>query len=74
MAQPDVEHLLRECSAISDKLNNLLTGIHLKAGMLLTKTDDPYIVKGLREISGVAEEAASYSAMLHRLSDSTTDR
>jgi len=71
MTQPDVKQLLRECGAISDKLNNLLTGIHLKAGMLLTKTGDPYIAKGLREISVVAEEAASYSAMLQRLSATT---
>jgi hypothetical protein len=49
----------------------LLTGIYLKAGVLMTKTADEYIANGLREISVIAEEAASYSAMLQRLSDKT---
>lgn len=65
----EVDQLLRECAAVSDKLNNLLTGIQLKAGMLMTKTADEYIANGLRQISAVAEEAASYSAMLQRLSE-----
>jgi hypothetical protein len=47
----------------------LLTGIYLKAGVLMTKTADEYIANGLREISAIAEEAASYSAMLQRLSE-----
>ena len=72
MTRPDpLDQLLLECAAVSDKLNNLLTGIHLKAGMLMRKTADEYFVNGLREISAIAEEAASYSAMLQRLSDKT---
>ena len=35
-----LDQLLLECAAVSDKLNNLLTGIHLKAGMLMRKTAD----------------------------------
>jgi hypothetical protein len=67
----EVDQLLRECAAVSDKLNNLLTGIHLKAGMLMTNTADEYVTKGMHEISAIAEEAPSYSAMLRRLSDKT---
>jgi hypothetical protein len=65
MTSPDrVDQLLRECAVVSDKLNNLLV-------VLMTKTADKYIANGLREISVIAEGAASYSAMLQRLSDKT---
>lgn len=68
----EVDQLLRECAAVSDKLNNLLTGIHLKAGILMTKTADERVLTGLHEIEATAEEAATYSAMLRRLSDATS--
>jgi hypothetical protein len=54
--------LLGERAAMSD--NNLLTGIQLKAGMLMTKTADEHVTNALRQISAIAEEAPSYSAML----------
>ena len=73
MARSDeIDQLLRECAAVSDKLNNLLTGIHLRAGILMTKTTDDRVLTGLHEIEAIAEEAASYSAMLRRLSDTTS--
>jgi hypothetical protein len=40
----EVDQLLRECAAVSDKLNNLLTGIHLKTGILMTKTADERVL------------------------------
>jgi hypothetical protein len=46
--------LLGERAAVSD--NNLLTGIQLKAGMLMTRTADEHVTNGLRQISAMQKK------------------
>jgi hypothetical protein len=73
MTNPDeMTQLRRECAAVSDKLNNLLTAIYLKADLLAITADDKHVAAELHKIAKIAEEAASYSAMLRRLSDTTS--
>jgi hypothetical protein len=62
-----MRELAAECAFVSDRLDNLLTAIQLRAGMLAQCSDEPTI-EGLRKILKDAEEAATYSAHLHELS------
>lgn len=63
-----VEQLAAECATVSDKLNNLLTGIHIKAGLLLQQAQSEYEREGLRLILETSKEAATYSERLRELS------
>ena len=63
--------LTQECAQVSEKLNNLLTVIQLRAGMMLethTGGEDD-----LREIIRVAREAGEWSIQLQRMSTEGVD-
>src|SRR3954462_13395601 len=63
------EDLATECGFVADKLNNLLTAIQLKAGLLIEVSSDALARERLRDIVAIAEGAASYSTRLRNLSD-----
>ncbi len=65
------ESLASECGRVSDKLNNLLTGIQIKAGLLLERAQSTAEREGLRLILEASSEAAAHSARLRELSDKT---
>ncbi len=64
------EDLAAECAVVSDKLNNLLTAVQIKVGILIGVSDDEAISRGLNQILEVAAEAASHSARLQEMSKS----
>jgi hypothetical protein len=63
------EDLATECGFVADKLNNLLTAIQLKAGLLIEVSSDALAREKLGDIVAVAGDAASYSTRLRSLSD-----
>jgi hypothetical protein len=60
-----LDQFLGECTAATDKMNNLLTAVQLRAGLMLEL--DAADNKGLREILLSADECAVCSARLQRL-------
>lgn len=62
------DELAAECASISDKLNNLLTGIQIKAGLLLQQAETQHEREGLMLILDASKEAAIYSERLRQLS------
>jgi hypothetical protein len=64
--------LADECARVSDKLNNLLTAIQLRASMLLEESETENRIRGLRIILQVSKEAAAESAKIKELSDPST--
>jgi hypothetical protein len=63
------EELAAECARVSDKLNNLLTGIQIKAGSLLEQAQSITEREGLRLILEASTEAAAHSKRLRKLSE-----
>jgi hypothetical protein len=63
------EDLATECGFVADRLNNLLTAIQLKAGLLLESSTDAFTRERLRKIVALSGDAASYSTRLRNLSD-----
>lgn len=58
--------LAAECGLVADKLNNLLTAIHLRAGLML-KREQPS-EDGIRDILEISAEASKQSLRLMHLS------
>jgi hypothetical protein len=69
--QPALRALAQEVAGLTDTLNNLLTGIMLRADMLATKADKDSRAS-LDEIRQAARRAAEASASLRTLSDSVS--
>ena len=65
-----VEKLAAECASVSDKLNNLLTGIQIKAGLLLEQSQSEHEREGLKMILKASKEAAAHSGRLRQLAGS----
>ena len=55
---------------VSDKLNNVLTAIQIRASLLLKQAHCEYEKRGLQVILQASSEAADYSKDLHALSAS----
>lgn len=62
------EELAAECASVSDKLNNVLTGIQIKAGLLLEQAQTEREREGLQVILETSKEAAMCSERLRQLS------
>lgn len=60
--------LTSKCAAVSDKLNNLLTAIQIRASLLLKQAHSEYEKNGLQVILQASSEAAAYTKALHTLS------
>jgi hypothetical protein len=63
------ERFASECSFVADKLNNLLTAIQLRAGMLVEFSEDERVKRLSQDIITVSQDAAFYSTRLRDLSD-----
>jgi len=61
------EELAAECASVSDKLNNLLTGIQIKAGLLLERAQSDGEREGLKLILEASKEAANCSERLRQI-------
>ena len=57
-----------QCAVVSDRLNNLLTAIQIRASLLLKQAHNDYERRGLSIILQASSEAARFSDDLHRLS------
>jgi len=61
-----------KCAVASDKLNNLLTAIQIRASMLMKQAHNEYERHSLHVILQASAQAAKYSNDLHTLSISGT--
>ena len=66
--------LADSCAVVSDKLNNLLTAIQIRASLLLKQAHSEYEKRGLQVILQASSEATVYSRDLHALSASGKTR
>lgn len=60
IAEISPHELAAECAQVSDKLNNLLTGIQLKAGLLLQKAQSVAERDGLRLILEASTSGSTF--------------
>jgi hypothetical protein len=58
------EELRAECARVSDKLNNLLTGIQIQAGLLLQQAQTEVGRDGLKAILEASKEGSACSERL----------
>jgi hypothetical protein len=58
--------MLKETVDTCDKVNNLLTGVSLRAGLLMKRVQDEPALRGLGEIVDICTEAATYTHSLQK--------